>query len=182
VEALAGIRAGDARAFEGLFRAHHRDLVRFAASLAADAADPGAAEELVQDVFLDVWRRRADWQPGPSVRGYLFAAVRHAVVSRARRRAVAARHVATVRALFARPVADPAALAVSADRQAAVRAAVDRLPPRCRAVFRLVREQELSYAEAAQALGIAVKTVDAQMGRALHALRRHLGTHAPPGP
>ena len=60
----------------------------------------------------------------------------------------------------------------------AVRAAIAKLPERCRLVYTLHREQGLSYAEVAAVMGISVKTVDAQMGRALKSLRKLLGGFA----
>jgi RNA polymerase sigma-70 factor (ECF subfamily) len=60
------------------------------------------------------------------------------------------------------------------DLATAVRAAVDRLPPRARAIYRLQREAGMSYAEIARELGISVKTVDGQMGRAIRMLRASL--------
>jgi len=52
--------------------------------------------------------------------------------------------------------------------------AVDQLPERCRLIFTMSREQGLSYAEIARILGISIKTVETQMGRALKALRSRL--------
>ncbi len=60
-----------------------------------------------------------------------------------------------------------------------MRRAVADLPERCREVFRLSREQGLRYAEIATALGISVKTVEAQMGKALRLLRDRLAPWLP---
>ena len=58
--------------------------------------------------------------------------------------------------------------------EAAVRRAIDALPPRCREIFLLSREDGLSYGGIATTLGISVKTVETQMGRALKSLRAAL--------
>ena len=65
--------------------------------------------------------------------------------------------------------------------EAAVRAAVASLPERCREVFELSRGQGLKYAEIAGAMGISVKTVEAQMGKALRTLRERLAAWLPGG-
>jgi RNA polymerase sigma-70 factor (ECF subfamily) len=52
--------------------------------------------------------------------------------------------------------------------------ALDELPKQCRAIFQLSRFSELKYREIAEQLGISVKTVEAQMGKALKLLRRQL--------
>ena len=56
-----------------------------------------------------------------------------------------------------------------------VEATVAALPPRRREIFRLQREQKLTYAEIASLLGISIKTVETQIGQALKAIRRCLG-------
>jgi RNA polymerase sigma-70 factor (ECF subfamily) len=61
----------------------------------------------------------------------------------------------------------------------AVRAAVASLPPRCREVFELSRVRGLKYGEIAQALGVSVKAVEAQMGKALRTLRERLAPFLP---
>jgi RNA polymerase sigma-70 factor (ECF subfamily) len=65
--------------------------------------------------------------------------------------------------------------------EAALRAAVLTLPPRCREIFELSRFQTLSYAQIAEVLDISVKTVEAQMGRALRILRERLAPWLPAG-
>ncbi|HEX2208799.1 MAG TPA: sigma-70 family RNA polymerase sigma factor, partial [Longimicrobium sp.] len=78
------------------------------------------------------------------------------------------------------PPEAPSRLA-EAEIDAAVRAAVDSLPERCREVFELSRGQGLKYAEIAGVLGISVKTVEAQMGKALRTLRERLAPLLPGG-
>ena len=70
-----------------------------------------------------------------------------------------------------------------ADHQidAAVRAAINELPPRCREVFELSRIHGLKYAEIAETLGISQKTVEAQMGKALRVMRERLAPWLPRG-
>jgi RNA polymerase sigma-70 factor (ECF subfamily) len=70
---------------------------------------------------------------------------------------------------------------VASELAAAAAAAVADLPPRCREVFTLSRARGLSYAEIAETLGISVKTVEAQMARALRGLRERLAPWLPGG-
>jgi len=136
-ELVARVRAGDAAAFQALFHAHHAALCAFAYHQVG-ARD--VAEDLVQDVFVYVWEHRAAWDVRDSARGYLCSAVRHAALSYLRHQRVVERRAPETVALFDRP--RPAAdrdLAV-AETAAVVRAAVARLPERCRLVFTLHRE------------------------------------------
>lgn len=163
------MRRGDHAAFEAIFRAHHA-LLR---AVAARLASPELAEEIVQDVLLSLWERRAALDvPGP-LRAYLLTAVRFAAASAVRHAQVATRHADAVRALHASPRL-PDALVLDDERARAVEGAIARLPERCRMAFVLVRLEGLSYADAAAALGVSPKTVDAQMGHALRRLRDDL--------
>ncbi len=174
----ACVRAGDVHAFEAVVRAHYAGLCAFVARLAGPAGD-GVVEEIVQDVLLAVWRRRAEWTPAQSVRAYLYGAVRHGVQRwRKRDRLMAVWQAGAV--LEDPRHADPADAALAgAEVAGAAARAVARLPARCRLVFELHRQHGLSYTEVAAALGISPKTVDVQMGRALKALRASLADYLP---
>ena len=66
---ILGIRNGDVAAFEVIFRAHYGGLCSFVRPRVGSAA---AAEEVVQEVFLRLWRGRARLDPRQSLRGYLY--------------------------------------------------------------------------------------------------------------
>ena len=166
---LARIRQGDHQAFAAVFRAHYPLL----AAVAARLSTPEQAEEIVQDVFLSLWERRGALDVDGSIRSYLLAAIRFASASAVRRSMVAERHRAAGFEFHAPPPLADAAL-MDDERARVITAAIDRLPERCRMVFVLVRVEGLSYADAAASLGIAEKTVDAQMGKALKRLRDDL--------
>jgi RNA polymerase sigma-70 factor (ECF subfamily) len=157
-------------AFEALFRAHYDGLLRFADRYVRSRAE---AEELVHDVLLQVWLRRDDLGPSDELKTYLFRATYNRSLNHLRRR--------RIERLWTRslPPEEPVAPASSSaeamsETEAAVRRAVDALPPRCREIFLLSREEGLSYSGIATTLGISIKTVETQMGRALKALRSAL--------
>jgi len=81
------IRAGDEGAYAELFREVHVALREFATTYVHSAA---LAEEIVQDVFLDLWIRRVEWAPARGIRAYLFRAVRNRATDTTRRSRVAA--------------------------------------------------------------------------------------------
>lgn len=172
------IRAGDAQAFEQLFRALHAALVGFALRYTGDTA---RAEEVVQDVFLAIWQARTEWAPLGSVRGYLFGAVRNRALN-VRRRDVLEQDWTTQAAQADTPplhsvAADADAEAEQAELVSLAQAALDALPERCRLVMHLRWREGLSYAEIAVAMGIGVKGVENQLSRGLKAVRaRVLGT------
>ena len=75
--------------------------------------------------------------------------------------------------------ASGASLLVAGELRSAIIAAVAELPPACREVFELSRGHGLRYAEIASTLGISIKTVESQMGKALRHLRDRLAAWMP---
>jgi RNA polymerase sigma-70 factor (ECF subfamily) len=140
----------------------------------------GPAEEVVQDVMLEVWRRRHVMETPESVRGYFLQSTRNRALNHLRRRKVERSGEPHITASVNPPLhAD--AFAVEEELDVALRAAVADLPDRCREVFELSRVHGLKYNEIADALGISVKTVEAQMGKALKRLRERLAPWLPGG-
>ncbi|HYD54607.1 MAG TPA: RNA polymerase sigma-70 factor [Gemmatimonadaceae bacterium] len=174
---LLRLRAGDAAAFEAVFRAWYAPLVRLAEGMLHDR---GAAEEVVQDVMLELWRRRESLDSSGTPQAYLFRSARNRALNQLRHRRVQAR---TEPQLVAEVPAIPRADAVAGAEELAeaVRQAIESLPPRCREVFELSRMHGLRYTEIAQTLGVSIKAVEAQMGRALRTLRERLAPWLPGG-
>lgn len=176
-ELLARLRGGDTTAFDAIFRAHYALLVRVAESMLHERA---TAEEIAQDVMLELWRRREQLDVTESVRGYMLQATRNRALNHLRHRAIERRSEPQIVESAARvPLADAATR--EGEIEAAIRAAIADLPERCRAVFELSRVEGLKYAEIATRLGISVKTVEVQMGKALRVLRERLKPWLPRG-
>jgi RNA polymerase sigma-70 factor, ECF subfamily len=176
-ELLGRIRLGDEDAFDAIFRAHYPPLVGMAEGMLRSRA---IAEEVVQDVMLELWRRREELPIEESLRAYLFRATRNRALNHLRHVRVERRgEPDAIAATVDLPTA-PTAL-VEEEIDTALREAVAGLPERCREVFELSRVHGLRYAEIAGALGISVKTVEAQMGKALRILRERLAPWLPAG-
>ena len=172
---LGRIREGDEGAFDAVFRDHYAPLVRTAEAMLHRR---DVAEEIVQDVLLALWKRRATLVVEDSLRGYLFRATRNRALNHLRHAAIERK--AEPELASAEPPDAPApATLVHEEIDAALRHAVSSLPPRCREVFELSRVHGLRYAEIAATLDISVKTVEAQMGKALRTLRELLAPWLP---
>ena len=176
-ELLARLRAGETSAFDAIFRANYALLLRVAESMLRDR---GAAEEIAQDVMLELWRRRESLDVTESVRGYLLQATRNRSLNALRHRAIERRSEPQIIEGTRRSSSTDSAVRAG-ELEAAIRAAIDDLPDRCRQVFELSRIEGLKYAEIATRLGISVKTVEVQMGKALRILRERLRAWLPSG-
>jgi RNA polymerase sigma-70 factor (ECF subfamily) len=175
-EWVARIRESDHAAFESLVR-HYAD--RLCAFVYHSIRDVEATKELVQDLFLWIWRHRHEWDVRGGLTTYLYRSARNRAVSHVRHAGLERRWQEEMARVgnheFDRmdPVSPGEDLG-AAELSDAIDRALASLPTRCRQVFTLNREHQLSYREIAETLGISVKTVEVHMGRALTALRRQL--------
>jgi RNA polymerase sigma-70 factor (ECF subfamily) len=176
-ELLARIREGDEHAFDTIFREHYGPLVRSAEAMLRRR---DVAEEIVQDVLLALWQRRDSLVVADSLRAYLFRATRNRALNHLRHVAIERKAEPELSVIEAPDAVAPSAM-IDDEMDAALRSAIGALPPRCREVFELSRVSGLRYAEIAVALGISVKTVEAQMGKALRVLRVELAEWLPGG-
>lgn len=130
---LVRMRGGDVAAFKLVFRDMHAPLVAFAVRYVNDRA---RAEELLQDLFFDLWQHRARCQVRNTLRSYLFAALRNRALNLRRRDAVESDWTDdeahdSVRVLH--PTPTPAdVLLIAVEERQAIEAAFARLPERCR--------------------------------------------------
>ncbi len=157
-----------------MFRAYAETLCSFVSGYVRSRDE---AQELVQDLFLWIWEHRYEWEVPGSLRNYLFKSARNRAISWLRHGQIEQSFVA--RALRAPDAARGAPeqadqRLVARELAAAISLAIAELPERCQEVFRLNRQQGLSYAEIAALLDLSIKTVEVHMGRALAALREHL--------
>ncbi len=176
-ELLDRLRSGDEAAFDSIFRAHYAQLVAFSLGLLRERA---SAEDVVQEVMLELWRRRGELHIEESLHGYLLRAARNRSLNQIRHANVQRR--AEPQLVGEETIAATGATKlVAGELRDALADAVAELPPACRQVFELSRGQGLRYAEIATTLGISIKTVESQMGKALRHLRLRLSTWLPEG-
>lgn len=172
---LERLRQGDEHAFEEIFRAWYPTLVRIAGALLKDREQ---AEEIVQDVLLELWRRREQLSGEGSAHAYLIRSTRNRALNAIRHAKIEKREAP----YLASPDSSPASAFADLEGEeigVALNRAIDGLPDRCREVFRMSRMQGLKYSEIATALGVSVKTVEAHMGRALRLLREQMAPWLP---
>jgi RNA polymerase sigma-70 factor (ECF subfamily) len=136
------------------------------------------AEEIVQDVMLELWRRRESLARDTSPQAYLFQSTRNRALNHVRHEQVERRGEPILTTEADIEASAPTKL-LEEEIQVALRSAVSELPERCREVFELSRIHGLKYSEIATVLGISVKTVEAQMGKALRSLRVKLAQWLP---
>ena len=165
-------------AFGRLFALYFEELYRFAYRYVRSAE---TAKDLVGEAFLRLWSHRSQVElGGRTARSYLYTTVRYQALDHLRRRRVEERWQTEYAAPLIRDqgavlVSDPDQELTARESAAAIQQAVDALPPRQRQVLLLRWQQQASYDEIAESLGISPKTVAVHVGRAIQRLREILG-------
>lgn len=166
--AVVGVRAGDQRAFEAVYRMYFESLCDFALIY---LRRPDLCGDIVNDVFANVWANRARWSPELGIGPYLRGAVRNRVRN-ALRDAVRAEQRTDAWVIGA-PVESPAPDAALELRETAARVwrAVAMLPATRQLVITLRWQQQLGIPEIATHLGMSEGAVRVQLSRGLAQLR-----------
>ncbi|CAG5071401.1 RNA polymerase sigma-H factor [Dyadobacter sp. CECT 9623] len=173
---VAAIRRGDEEAFEKTFRLYYPRLCNYAASLLKDDEE---AEEAVQTVFLTIWEKREDLEITLSLKSYLYRAVHNHCLNRFKHASVREVHREHTM-YFSSGSYDSVTEVIHANElEERIEKAVSTLPEQCQKAFRMSRFEELKYQEIADQLGISIKTVENQIGKALKILRLELADYLP---
>ncbi len=176
---VARIRAGDERAFEELFFTYYRPLCAYVDGI---VKSNGVGEELVQELLMSIWEHREQWHVEGTARAYLFGAARNRALNCARNQQVVDRWEAravrdtAVSGMGQGPAPVDQRIAQS-ELHAAFSRATERLPARQREAFSLRWRGQLSHAEIAEIMGVSVKAVEFNLGRAFRALRKELAPY-----
>lgn len=156
--------------FEHIFKRWYTPLCRFAFRLTGKTQ---AAEDIVQEVFIQFWDKRKSLEIHYSEKAYLFQAVYHRSLNFLK---MANRnpHISHEEE-FQHPMGQAAdAQLMYAETEDAIENGIRKLPDGCREIFELSRFEGLSYREISDLLDISPKTVEAQMSKALRILRQAL--------
>lgn len=168
---LRKIRKGDIASFEDLFHRYYSGLCGYSESLVGMKE---VAEEVVQDVFFNIWKNRETLHIRQSLQSYLYRAAYNNSMMHLRkmRREHFMEDHASPEPRLDEP--DPSQLIQLDEVSQLISQTLERLPERTREIFRLNRQEGLKYREIAQRLSISEKTVEANMGKALKALKNSM--------
>lgn len=157
--------------FEQVFKSHFKSLHAYAYTIVKDEI---AAEEIVQNVFLKIWEKKDQLDIQSSVTAYLYRAVYHESLNYLKHLKVkgAYQSYAVYQSKGQSDNASKKLLLSELEQQ--LNKALSELPEQCRTIFQMSRFEELKYREIANRLGLSIKTVENQMGKALKLLRMKL--------
>jgi RNA polymerase sigma-70 factor (family 1) len=159
------IVAGNQDAYRQLFVHYHARLVRFVMTFTRNRE---LSEEIVSDVFINLWIKRAELGAIQNLNLYIYVAAKNIAYNYlAKLNRQPSGNLDNLEVEMADPFANPAEALITSELNNKIRQAVDSLPPKCKLIFRLIKEDGLTYKETAQLLEISVSTVDNQLVIAL---------------
>ena len=168
---IGGIKKGDIGQFELLFKTTYTSLVNYARTI---LKDKDTAEEIVQELFYVLWRDRKKINIMTSLNGYLFRSVYNKSMHYLEHQKVVNRYAAEAKKSTSITDEDPVEILKYKELHEKIAIIIGKLPERCARIFCMSRFEGLKYAEIAEELSISIKTVEANMGKALREFRNEL--------
>lgn len=132
-------------------------------------------EEIVQDVFVNLWVKSASLDVGGNVKAYLYATLRNKILHELRQESTRAMYAEKIRKLSAeREEIHGLESLYARETEARINRVIGTLSPQCRRAFQLSRFENLSYKQIAMNMNISVNTVEKHVAKALRVLKGRL--------
>ncbi len=162
------LKQGDESALKLIYDLYWEQLFIYSFSLLKKRE---ASEDIIQEVFIKIWEKRDSLQIRTTLKGYLFTCVLHRVYDSFRKN----KNVFSD-AIFEKfdkkiQSSNPESKLIYKELEAQINTAVNLLPEKCKKVFVLSREDQLSHKEISKQLNISTKSVEAYITKALKILR-----------
>ena len=163
--------------YRALFRRYHANLLFYASRLVGEVE----AEDVVQDVFVDLWRRRNEVEMGDDIQAFLYKAVYTRSLNVLKHRAVVGSYEETLIAIgnkraeyYAQDDNEVVKRIEDRELRGVISRAIGELPEKCRVVFKLSYLHDMKNKDIAQLLKVSPRTVEAHIYKALRYLRNRL--------
>lgn len=173
---LLAIRQGNERVFETVFRKHYQALCNYACGILKDMDD---AEEVVQSIFMKFWEQREGIEINVSLKSYLYRAVHNTCLNRLKHLKIQEVHKQYVGNFYEENHDSATEIMDKVELENRIADALEKLPEQCRLIFKMSRFEELKYQEIADKLGLSIKTIENQIGKALRIMRAELADYLP---
>ncbi|HUB60195.1 MAG TPA: RNA polymerase sigma-70 factor [Puia sp.] len=155
----------DQQAYKELYTSLYAFLLGFARTIVPSRE---TAEEIVSDVFIRFWERRKELEKITNLKVYLYVATRNTAFNYLnKQKRTPTYSIDDVEAVFTSIYFDPEQLMITAEMLDLIQKAIDQLPPKCKMIFKLAKEDGLKCREVAEILNLSVKTVENQLAIAL---------------
>lgn len=167
---LLEIRCGNQQAYQSLFHYYYERLYHYALTFTSDQSK---AEDIVQEVFLKVWTKRESLHPNGSLKAYLYRMTYNEFINGYRKEKRYHEELDAFKFQALTPLLEESEETWQLKLNKLAEA-IDKLPPRCREIFLLHKQEGVSQKEIAKKLDISVKTVENQVAKAVSILKNKL--------
>lgn len=173
---LRGVSEGDMKSFQEFHARYYNRLFKFAIHIVKSEK---SSEEIVSDVFLNIWQKRESLPNINNIEAYLYKSVKNKAISYIRDHSGEVyESIENVQLAEVSIVTDsPEEMLLTKELQLHLQKQIELLPDRCRLIFKLVKEDGMKYKKISEVLGISVRTIDAQMTIAIKRLGESLNQY-----
>jgi RNA polymerase sigma-70 factor (ECF subfamily) len=169
------LRSGDESALTELYNRFWQALFVSAYNVLKDKE---LCEDIIQDIFMNIWHNREKLEINISLKGYMYACARYQVFNQFKKNKDKI-HVELFQEIDKRfQHSTPETLLMHEELVQQINAIIETLPEKCQQVYKLSREEQLTHKEIAERLNISTKTVENHITKALHVIRFSMGSTA----
>lgn len=169
------LRSGDESALTELYNRFWQALFVSAYNVLKDKE---LCEDIIQDIFMNIWHNREKLEINISLKGYMYACARYQVFNQFKKNKDKI-HVELFQEIDKRfQHSTPETLLMHEELVHQINAIIETLPEKCQQVYKLSREEQLTHKEIAERLNISTKTVENHITKALHVIRFSMGSTA----
>lgn len=164
------LKSGDAKAFDFLMENFYQNLCTYSYSLIHDYAK---AEDIVQNVFVDLWIKRENINPELSLKNYMYRSVHNGFIDQYRKnKPIIYVEKKYLEALDHVVEIEPE---IMESLKVKLQQEIGKLPKKCKQIFLLNKKEGLTQIEISEYLGVSTKTVEGHITRAFKILNKKLG-------
>lgn len=171
LDLIEGLKSGDEKTFETVFKKYYPVLSVFAKKYVYDLE---ISKEIVQDLFVKLFDNREKLHITTSLKSYLFQSVKNKCLTHLSQNQNQARHLENMAVLNKSHAIDDVDYVVQTELEEMIFKSISNLPEQCQRIFRMNRLEGKRNKEIAEDLHISIRTVETQISKALKILRESL--------
>lgn len=171
---LKAIKQGSVKDFEIVFRLYYKPLLDYASSILKDRDE---AEEIIQELFFKFWKNKESLEITSSLKSYLYRSVYNNCLQLIKHEQVKLNYSNHIKHQVEYSE-EPLEQVKGNELHTKIIETLEKLPDRCKEIFKLNRFEGMKYHEIAEKLAISIKTVEANMSKALKVFRKSLSEYA----
>tara|TARA_R110002049_G_scaffold309206_1_gene518578 strand:+ start:53288 stop:53887 length:600 start_codon:yes stop_codon:yes gene_type:complete len=170
ISLIQALKKGESEAYTYLVDTYHHKLCVYVYSLSRDY---DLAEDIVQNVFVKIWKKRSKLKDNFSIKNYLYRSVYNEFIDQYRKNkpvlALEKKHIDALSSVTDDNENSLEKLIVLVKKE------IENLPPKCKQTFLLSKQEGLTNIEIAEYLNVSIKSVEAHITKAFHILRKTVG-------